>query len=92
MALACLVGKDEGAQGVPVLDQTLVCQIIEVLGAAVEGRMAYGTFWTVWKLAMGLSALSVPDANKETVLEAGGVEVLGQALFVRHHENERTQR
>lgn len=98
VALACLIGKEEaGTQGAsgsgaPVLDQALVCQILEVLNAAAEGRMAYGTFWTVWKLVMGLSALSVPDGAKEMILDAGGAETLATVLFGRHHDNEKAQR
>jgi len=97
VALACLVGREEldteDAEGqatqVPVLENSVVCQLIDVMANAAEGKMAHGIFWTVWKLAMGLASLSTPEGMKELILDAGGVDVLGTVLFTRHHENEK---
>ncbi len=40
----------------------LLCS--QVLQAACKGELRHGTFWTVWKLAMGLASLTVNDRNK----------------------------
>ncbi|CAG9461007.1 unnamed protein product [Pedinophyceae sp. YPF-701] len=93
VALACLVGKEEEDVTMALsLEQVLVAQMLDVLSAAAEGRMKYGSFWTVWKLAMGLASLCVPDKNKTLIKDAGGVEVLANVLFGRHHDNNTTQR
>lgn len=92
VALACLVGKEESSVGgsdgdaerkrhVFVVDDAILGDIMEVINASLQGRMVHGTFWTLWKLLVGLSAISVPDGAKEKVLQAGGVDVLAAVLL-----------
>ena len=63
VAVACLVGHEENNKKLQ-LDEGLVSKMLEVLDAACQGVMAYGNFWTVWKLCQGLTNLTVNDKNK----------------------------
>ncbi|GAX76301.1 hypothetical protein CEUSTIGMA_g3746.t1 [Chlamydomonas eustigma] len=91
VAVACLVGHEENHQRLQI-DSSLVEEMLEVLDASCQGIMCHGTFWTVWKLCQGLANLTINDRNKELISQRGGVDLLGEVLFGKHHNNEATQR
>lgn len=91
VALASLVGRDEDACRELHIDEFLVREILGVLQAAMMGRMAYGQYWTLWKLVVGLASLCVPDTNKVMVVEAGGVQLLADVLQGQHQQQTRVE-
>lgn len=91
VAVACLVGHEEGNPRLQ-LDESLVGEMLEVLDAACQGAMRHGIFWTVWKLCQGLASLSVNDKNKELIAAKGGIDILAEVLYGKHHDNETAQR
>uniref|UniRef100_A0A7S0RZL4 ADP-ribosyl cyclase/cyclic ADP-ribose hydrolase n=1 Tax=Chlamydomonas leiostraca TaxID=1034604 RepID=A0A7S0RZL4_9CHLO len=91
VAVACLVGHEEGNPRLQ-LDESLVVEMLQVLDAACQGSMRHGIFWTVWKLCQGLASLTVNDRNKELIAANSGIEILGEVLFGKHHNNEAAHR
>ncbi|GFH21547.1 SAM domain-containing protein [Haematococcus lacustris] len=91
VAVACLVGHEEGNPRLQ-LDEQLVVHMLQVLGAACQGIIKHEAFWTVWKLCQGLASLAVNDSNKELIARNGGVQVLAEVLFGKHHNNEAAHR
>ncbi|KAL6761002.1 armadillo-type protein [Haematococcus lacustris] len=91
VAVACLVGHEESNPRLQ-LDEQLVVHMLQVLGAACQGVMKHEAFWTVWKLCQGLASLAVNDSNKELIARNGGVQVLAEVLFGKHHNNEAAHR
>jgi len=93
VGLAALVGRDvEACRAFNADDDRLVRELLGVLDASQRGLRAFGERWSTWKVLVGAAALSVPEAGKRAMLDAGALSLLTEVLLGSHLDQSRVDR
>jgi hypothetical protein len=88
ITMANLIAREDN-NDVLTRDDTILEEIVELLGRAIDGEPYCNMKHTVWKYTQGIANLATMEAAKPRLAKAGVIPMLGRVLREKQHQWDR---